>query len=211
MVKVKICGLTNLADYNAAIRLGADYTGFIFYPQSPRALSSEKAAKIIRQGMQGSHQKIGVFVNDSIERIRSVYEEAGLDIVQLHGDESPHFCRELGLPYWKAIRIQDEHSLNLIQRHNCRFFLLDTFKKNTYGGTGIMFDLNIGTKAIQTGKKIIISGGVSASNINRVITLNPFAVDVNSSIEDKPGRKNPKKMEEFFNKIKNLQEEHHVS
>jgi len=210
MVKVKICGLTNLADYNAAIRLGADYTGFIFYPKSPRSLSSKEAAKIIRQGKQGSHQKIGVFVNDSIERIRSIYKEVGLDIVQLHGDESPDFCRHLELPYWKAVRIQDEHSLNLIQRHNCRYFLLDTFKKNMYGGTGIMFDLNIGTKAIQTGKKIIIAGGVSAANINKVIKLHPFAVDVNSSIEDKPGRKNSKKMKEFFNKIKKLQEEHHV-
>ncbi len=210
MVKVKICGLTNLADYNAAIRFGADYTGFIFYPQSPRSLSSEKAAKIIRQGLRGSHRKIGVFVNDSIERIRRVYKVVGLDIVQLHGDESPDFCRQLELPYWKAIRIQDEHSLNLMQRHNCRFFLLDTFKKNKYGGTGIMFDLNIGKKAIQSGKKIIIAGGVSAANINRVITLNPFAVDVNSSIEDKPGKKNPKKMKEFFNKIEKLREEHHV-
>ncbi len=210
MVKVKICGLTNLADYNAAIHLGADYTGFIFYPQSPRSLSSEKAAKIIRQGIQGSHQKIGVFVNDSIERIRSVYKDVGLDIVQLHGDENPYFCQQLELPYWKAIRIQDEHSLKLIQRHNCRFFLLDTFKKNTYGGTGTMFDLNIGIKAIQTGKKIILAGGVSTANINRVITLNPFAVDVNSSIEDKPGKKNSKKMKEFFNKIKKLRKEHHV-
>ncbi len=210
MVKVKICGLTNLADYNAAIRLGADYTGFIFYPQSPRSLCSEKAAKIIRQGIQGSHQKIGVFVNDSIERIRSVYKDVGLDIVQLHGDESPSFCRQLELPYWKAIRIQDEHSLNLIQSHNGRFFLLDTFKKNTYGGTGTMFDLNIGIKAIQTGKKIIIAGGVSTANISRVMTLNPFAVDINSSIEDKPGKKNLKKMKEFFDKIKKLQEENHV-
>ncbi len=210
MVKVKICGLTNSADYNAAIRLGADYTGFIFYSRSPRSLTSEEAAKIVHQGIQGSHRKIGVFVNDSIERIRSVYKNVGLDIVQLHGDEDPDFCQQLGLPYWKAIRIQDEHSLNLIQHYNCRFFLLDTFKKNTYGGTGIMFDLNIGIKAIQTGKKIIIAGGVSAGNINRVIKLNPFAVDVNSSIEDKPGKKNLNKMIEFFNKLKKLQEEHHV-
>ncbi len=211
MVKVKVCGLTNLADYNAAIRLGTDYTGFIFYSRSPRSIISEEAARIIRQGIQGSHQKVGVFVNDSIERIRSVYKEVGLDIVQLHGDETPDFCQQLELPYWKAIRIQDEHSLNLIQHHNCRFFLLDTFKKNMYGGTGIMFDLNIGAKAIQTGKKIIIAGGVSTANINRVITLNPFAVDVNSSIEDKPGKKDSKKMKEFFNKIKKLREEHHVT
>ncbi len=73
-----------------------------------------------------------------------------------------------------------------------------------------MFDLNIGIKAIQSGKKIIIAGGISAANINSVLPLNPFAVDVNSSIEDKPGKKNPKKMEEFFNKIKKLREEHHV-
>lgn len=210
MVKVKICGLTNLADYNSAVHLGADYTGFIFYPQSPRSLSSEEAVEIIRHGIKGSHKKIGVFVNDSIEKIRSVYKEVGLDIVQLHGDETPDYCQQLGLPYWKAIRIQDEHSLNLIQRHNCRFFLLDTFKKNTYGGTGTIFDLNIGTKAIQTGKKIIIAGGVSATNINRVIKLNPFAVDVNSSIEDKPGKKNLNKMKIFFDKFKMLQEENYV-
>lgn len=210
MVKVKICGLTNLEDYNNAIRLGADYTGFIFYSQSPRALSSKKASKIILQGIQGSHQKIGVFVNDSIKRIRSVYKEVGLDIVQLHGDESPSFCQQLELPYWKTIRIQDEHSLNIIRHYNCRFFLLDTFKKSSYGGTGTRFDLNIGINAIQTGKKIIIAGGISADNINRVFTLNPFAVDVNSSIEDKPGKKNPKKMENLFNKIKKLRKDHHV-
>jgi len=200
MVKVKICGLTNREDYQLAQSLGADYTGFIFYEKSPRFIDKYAAGEIIGDG-KGTHSKVGVFVNEKIKTIQEIYEWVGLDIVQLHGDESPQYCQSLGLPFWKVIRVKDASSLLKMEDYPCSFFLLDTFFSSQYGGTGRCFDMEIAREAIKSGKKIIVAGGIGINNIDKIIELKPFAVDVCSSIEDYPGKKSIKKMESFFERI----------
>ena len=202
MAKIKICGLTREEDYNDALMLGVDFTGFIFYEKSPRHIDREAAAGIIANSPQKSNQKVGVFINEKIETIHETYRDANLDVVQLHGDENPQYCQDLGLPYWKVIRVKDEHSLDLIEKYDCEVILLDTFSEDSYGGTGISFSRILAGKAIETGKKIVISGGVSIANIDSILELLPYAVDINSSIEDRPGMKNFEKMKEITAKIK---------
>jgi len=200
MVKVKICGLTNLADYKLACQLGADYAGFIFYKNSLRFLEPELARKLIRQ-TKYSVTKVGVFVNEEVSIIREVYDYVGLDIVQLQGDEGPDFCRHLGLPYWKAIRAKDSSALEDMKKFPADVFLLDSFSRVAYGGTGKQLSRLLLREALKTGKKIVVAGGLSALNIGKIMEMEPFGVDVCSSLEDSPGKKNPAKMMNFFKEV----------
>jgi len=200
MVKVKICGLTNFPDYNLACQLGADYAGFVFYKNSPRFIEPELARELVRQG-KSSAVKVGVFVNEQASLIREIYDYVGLDIVQLQGDEEPDFCRCLGLPCWKAIRVKDALALAEMERYSAEVFLLDSFSEEAYGGTGQELDRVILSEALKTGRKIIVAGGLSALNIGKIIEMKPFGVDVCSSLEDSPGKKNPAKMINFFEEV----------
>ncbi len=206
-VKIKVCGLTRPEDLDCAVSLGADYAGFIFYPPSPRYITPQRAAEICDlPGPAGrTYQKVGVFVNEYIEIVRDIYHRVGLDIVQLHGDEDPGYVERLGLPCWKAVRVKDRESLRVLADYPCDTFLLDTYVKGTYGGTGKTFDPRLaeallGTGKKGTGKKIIISGGISSENLQRLFQLPqlPYAVDVNSTLESQPGVKDRKKLEQFF-------------
>ncbi len=200
MVKVKICGLTNQADYNLACLLGADYAGFVFYRKSRRFIEPELARKLVRQAKYQAI-KVGVFVNEQASIIREIYDYVGLDIVQLQGDEEPDFCRQLGLPYWKAIRVKDISALEEMKRFSADVFLLDSFSEEAYGGTGKEVNSLILAEALKMGKKIVVAGGLSALNIGKIIEMKPFGVDVCSSLEDSPGKKNAAKMINFFREI----------
>jgi phosphoribosylanthranilate isomerase len=207
MVKIKICGLTRAEDYRQAVILGAAYVGFIFYPASPRYLSPSLAATLclpVEIATQFPHQRVGVFVNESIEQVQQVYETVGLDIVQLHGDESPRYVEQLGLPCWKVIHVQAMSSLLQMDNFSCDTFLLDTYAKDSYGGTGISFPLEIARAAVATGKRIIVSGGISAQNIGTVMAsgCSFYAVDVNSAVEESPGKKSRVKLEDFFSTMR---------
>jgi len=207
-MKVKICGITNRRDYIDAVNLGANYVGFIFFRGSPRYVSPDDIIKICSVSLSKEHRKVGVFVDEDINAIRDVYREARLDIVQLHGGESPQYVNKLGLPCWKAIRAADKKSLQAIIDYPCETFLLDSYTKNMYGGTGINISLELVEEALKIamplGKQIIAAGGISPDNIHTFMEMNPppFAVDVNSSLEVSPGRKDRKRIEELFNKIK---------
>jgi phosphoribosylanthranilate isomerase len=203
MVKIKICGITNSEDYNNAAGFNVDYAGFIFFKGSKRFIDPIMAYEIIKNNVAKNITKVGVFVNEEIERIREIYYSVGLDIIQLHGDESPNYCRKLELPFWKVIRVKDRNSIELTNDYGCDTFLLDTYSKNKFGGTGISFDLSIASDAIQTGKKIIIAGGISIQNIESILKLSPYAVDINSSVEMKPGKKDITKMKQIIEIIKN--------
>ncbi|MDD8020152.1 MAG: phosphoribosylanthranilate isomerase [Acidobacteriota bacterium] len=200
MVKVKICGLTNLADYKLACQLGADYAGFIFYKNSPRFLEPELARKLVRQ-TKYSAIKVGVFVNEQVSIIREIYDYVGLDIVQLQGDEGPDFCRQLGLPYWKAIRAKDTSDVEKLKKFPGDIFLLDSFSGVAYGGTGKQLARSLLREALKTGKKIVVAGGLSDLNIGEIIKMKPFGVDVCSSLEESPGKKNPTKMINFLREV----------
>jgi len=208
MVLIKICGLTNPQDYWLIVASGAHFSGFIFYDKSPRAISPQVAAQIIKQGPKGFHRKVGVFVNEQAERIQEIFYQTGLDIVQLHGDESPQYCRDLNLPIWKTISVKDESSIQRINEYPCDTFLLDTYSSSQYGGTGKRFNPELIKKALKTGKKIIVAGGVSIGNVREIINLSPYAIDISSSLEEKPGQKSKTKTKKFFKIIEQKDNTH---
>jgi phosphoribosylanthranilate isomerase len=203
MLKVKICGLTNREDYLAAATLGADFAGFIFHEQSPRSVSP-LFVKYISQLFSFPVKKVGVFVNEPLEDIRRIFDQTGLDIVQLHGEESPEYCRRLGLPYWKVIRIKNRLSLNQMYSYDCETFLLDTFLKEKHGGTSISFEWTIAQEAVRKGYQVIVAGGISSENIEEVSALRPYGVDLSSSLEERVGKKSLEKMSEFFSIIRRI-------
>jgi len=203
MVKVKMCGITNFDDYKCAADAGADFVGFIFHEKSPRYIEPDCAREIISKFRANRLQKIGVFVNEKSERVKEIYNKLQLDFVQLHGDESPDYCTDLKLPYWKVIRVRDSSDISLLFYYPTPVFLLDTYIKDRYGGTGKSFDLKFAEVAIKTGVQIVIAGGLSDENINAAIGLNPFAVDINSGVEKYPGKKDCQKIRKIMEIIRN--------
>jgi phosphoribosylanthranilate isomerase len=191
-VNIKICGITNLADASHAVELGANAIGFIFAP-SPRQMTPQKVRKIVR-ATPPFVKTVGVFVNEEISAIREVMQYCGLDLVQLHGDESPDLCAEL-MPYAiKALPVKDESCLQISRAYHgkVRALLLDTYAKQKVGGTGKTFDWNLAIEVKKLGIPIILAGGLGPANINLAIqTVNPYAVDLNSGIEEYPGKKDP--------------------
>ena len=202
---IKICGLTNLEDAKKAVELGADAIGFIF-ARSPRRAEPQKVKSIIRE-LKGDVLKIGVFVNEDAEKIKSIVKDCGLDAVQFHGDESPEFCSGFtGLKLIKAIRVKNIESLNIISDFKNIFAcLLDTFSNDKYGGTGKTFNWDLAVKAKKYKKPLILSGGLNIDNIEEAITfVRPYGVDISSSIESGPGKKDIDKMSKIIGLIKAL-------
>ncbi len=203
MFRVKICGITNLNDYNLINRLGTNFSGFIFYKKSPRFIELKNAAEIIQKGKSNS-LNVGVFVNETAENVRKIYKNAGLDLVQLHGSESPEYCSKLGLPYWKVLRVKTTETLKIMDKYTQGDILLDTFLPNQPGGTGIQFSEYILDEAVKYNRNLIIAGGISEHNIERLSSRNIYAIDLCSSVERIPGIKDEDKLKLFFNKVDNL-------
>ncbi len=201
---VKICGLTNIEDTLAAIDLGADFLGFNFYAQSPRYLSYAKAKKIFDE-IPPNIPKVGVFVNEAYENIIDLTQLLELDYLQFHGDESPEFCNRMGHAWWKAIRLSSEEEIEKISSYESEWILIDAYVKGQYGGTGMKPDWDLAKRAKNLNKKIFLAGGLGPENVQLAIaTLQPYAVDVASGVEAKPGKKDLKKMEDFINKAKSV-------
>jgi len=205
MAKVKICGLTRSIDITAAVTLGADYTGFIFYPPSPRFIDPRQAAALIRRTKFPGCARVGVFVNEEPERVRETFHLCRLDVAQLHGDESPGYCRNLGLPHWKALRPRTIKDLERMDDYPDAVILLDRNQRGKYGGTGLPLPAGILAAAARSGRSIVIAGGVSPENITELWRLHPFAVDINSSIEDRPGLKNHDRMRLIFDRLNKIE------
>jgi phosphoribosylanthranilate isomerase len=201
-MNVKICGITEGEDALAAVKLGADALGFIF-ASSPRQVSMQKARRIIN-AIPPFVKTVGVFVNEGAKTIREHINYCGLDLVQLHGDESPEFCREL-MPYTiKAFRLKDDSGLQLCEDYqaNVRALLLDTYAKDKAGGTGKTFDWQLAVKIKEAGIPVILSGGLGPSNVTEAIqVVRPYAVDVNSGVEERPGKKSYVLMKELMEKV----------
>lgn len=200
MVRVKICGITNVEDALAAVDYGADALGFIFYEKSPRCISPEKAMEIIPH-LPPFVTTTGVFVNEDTEKIREIINFTGINVLQLHGDELPESCR-----IWhrviKAFRLRDFTDLKPLEEYRCSAFLLDTYSPESFGGTGQIFNWDIAVEAKRFGR-IVLSGGLNPDNIEKAIMyVRPYAVDVSSGIEEKKGKKDLKKMREFIKKAK---------
>ena len=210
-MKVKICGITNYQDASAAVALGADMLGFIF-AESPRQVSPKKVRRIISL-LPPFVKTVGVFVNENKDRIRAIMDFCGLDMIQLHGEEPPEFCHELMPRVIKAFRIKQASDLSPIGRYQgqVRALLLDTYEKGKKGGTGKSFDWNLAERAGRFGMPVIISGGLKPENIRHAVsTAKPHAVDVNSGIEVRPGKKDPALMKELMEKIDKINGEAYI-
>lgn len=203
MVKVKICGITNLEDALAASEYGADALGFVFYKKSPRSVSCADAKAIIKK-LPPYITCVGVFVNEDKERIRKIAEQTGIHVVQLHGDEPPSACRISGYPVIKAIRVKSLDNMDMIKNYwgKVSAFLLDTYSPQTYGGTGQLFNWEIALEAKQFGR-IILAGGLSPENVEQAVRyVKPYAIDVSSGVEEEKGKKDLEKMKQFIEKAK---------
>ncbi|MBM4301354.1 MAG: phosphoribosylanthranilate isomerase [Deltaproteobacteria bacterium] len=202
MVRIKICGITNLEDALLAAELGADALGFIFYPKSPRKVAPETAREIIAR-LPPFVASVGVFVDEEAAVVQELAASLGLDWVQLHGQESPDYCLSLGRRVIKGFRIKDGTSLKdlALYRGAVQAFLLDTYKPGQVGGTGESFDWHLALEAKPYGR-IILAGGLNAENVAQAIaTALPAAVDAASGTEAAPGKKDPDKLRAFFKAV----------
>ena len=205
MVKVKICGITSIRDAEAAVELGADALGFIFAP-SPRQVTPKKAGEIIR-AVSPFVKTVGVFVDENPERIRAVVDSCGLDLIQLHGNETPRMCEDFFPLTIKAFRLKEGSSLQEIPsfRGHVRAVLLDTYQAGLMGGTGKTFNWDLAVQAAKTGIPCILSGGLGPFNIEEALKrVNPAAVDVNSGVERQPGKKSLTLMKALIRTVRNL-------
>ena len=200
-VKVKICGMTNLKDVKVAVDGGVDAVGFIFYKKSPRSVTMQAVRKIVLE-LPAFVNSVGVFVDETAEQINKISDHCKLDRVQLHGDESPAFCKKIRHRVIKAIRVKDIQSLKKLSDYPVCSFLLDTFSEDQYGGTGKVFDWNLAYSAKKYGP-IILAGGLTPNNVRQAIQrIQPYGVDVCSGVESQPGIKDHKKMQAFLKNVK---------
>ena len=197
-VKVKICGITNPADATAAAEAGADLLGFVFCEQSPRRVSLEAAAAIIRE-LPPSIVKVGVFVNAPADLVYRGIGECGLNLLQFHGEETPEYCVQFGVMSMKALRIRDERSLEALAAYRTDAWLLDAFTPDRLGGTGKCFNWDLAVQARDLGRPIFLAGGLTPQNVSEAVRkVRPYAVDVSSGVEAVPGRKDHKKVRAFI-------------
>lgn len=205
MVKVKICGITNLDDAMAAADFGADALGFVFFKKSPRYISPANAKKIIKK-LPPFISTVGVFVNEDKNTIKKTVSQAGIDIIQLHGEEPPAACRFPGHLAIKAIRVKSIDNLEIISKYRDKVsaFLLDTYTPEVFGGTGQVFNWDIAVEAKKFGR-VILAGGLTPAKIEKAVRwVHPYAVDVSSGVEAEKGKKDHKKMKLFIERAKGI-------
>jgi phosphoribosylanthranilate isomerase len=202
-VKVKICGITNWPDARRAIAAGADFLGFNFYADSPRYVTPAKARRIVRRLPIGV-TSVGVFVNETEQKMLEIAQIVGLDRVQLHGEESPSTVKRMGreVPVIKALRVRKTLRASQLARFkHASALLLDGFDPSQWGGTGRTFDWRLAKRA-RRGAKLFLAGGITPENVGQAIrTARPYAVDVCSGVEAKPGKKDPKRLKSFMREV----------
>jgi phosphoribosylanthranilate isomerase len=207
MVKVKICGITNLEDARQAIESGATFIGFNFYKGSPRYVTPGAARRIL-QRLPKKTKSVGVFVNEPEEKMLAIARQTGLNYLQLHGEESPKTVARLKrtLPVIKAVRVRSSSSIAKLARYkHVSAFLLDGFDRRRHGGSGASFDWEIVRRAKPAGH-IFLAGGLTPGNVARAIrSAKPYAVDVCSGVEAKPGKKDPALVKSFVRAVRAAQ------
>ena len=211
--QLKVCGLTKINQIQELISLNTDFLGFIFYEKSPRFvlnhLSLEENSEINHQG------KVGVFVNETVEKISEISEKAKLNFIQLHGDEDEEFVKKLRLSLSKNIKIIkvirignqsfDELQKTINQQPSTVNYLLFDTDSKAFGGTGKTFDWQI-LNEIEIPIPYFLSGGISLENIHQLSTINhqPLALDINSKFETEPGSKDLEKIKNFTQIVKKI-------
>ncbi len=215
MVRIKICGITNLADARAAIAAGADMLGFNFYRPSPRFIIPLDARTIIEslrpeiKALSRTVTMAGVFVNEPAESIVRIAEDTGIAAIQLHGDESVEFCRELKalLPdrfLIKALRARGVEVAEHATEYHVDAIMLDAFDAELRGGTGRTIDWDLARQTRDAVPRLFLAGGLSPENVRSAIdAVQPFAVDACSALESSPGRKDVERMDAFVRAVRN--------
>ena len=217
--RIKICGMTDVSEVEHAVLQGVDAIGVILHADSPRTISLSQAFRI-RQAVPAFVNLVGVFVNAEKAFIEQAIKEAGIDIVQLHGEEDDDFGQSLSRPFIKAIRARSLEQVltDCGQFPSARAVLLDPYVKGQHGGTGqslgldlwpqklgepVDGDLPVDTHALNRSQVLILAGGLSPENVaSRIKDLAPFAVDLNSGLETSAGRKNPQLVERAINAVR---------
>jgi phosphoribosylanthranilate isomerase len=214
MVKIKICGITNLVDARAAVDAGADMLGFNFYRPSPRFIEPQNARVMIdtlRSGFAGLDRTVtmvGVFVNESLpETVQEIADEAGAEAVQLHGNESPEFCRQVksllkNRLIIKVLRVTNDFVPDRALEYDVGAIMLDAFDKELYGGTGRTVNWITARRMRDLGVRLFLAGGLSPENVGAAISsVQPYAVDACSALETSPGRKDAARMKAFVRAV----------
>lgn len=206
--KIKICGIRREADIDCVNRFLPDYIGFVF-AKSKRQVTPEYVRKL-KAGLDTRIETVGVFVNEELIRILNIVSECSLDVVQIHGDESPEYVSELKselqkefplVEIWKAIKIKDKDSSKNAKNYDVGTFVLDTYTEGMYGGCGKAFDWAL-CKEVKEFGKIVLAGGLNLDNVSEAIeALQPNAVDVSSGVET-DGWKDELKIKEFIDKVR---------
>ena len=204
MIRVKICGITNGADALAAIDAGANLLGFNFYSKSPRHITEAEAAKI-RPQLPKKIKVVGVFVNAPPAEAAALCKSLKLDAAQLHGDETPETVAEMArsLTVFKAFRVEPDFRLGTLDEYPEAFaYLFDAANTGQYGGTGRTTDWDVARRAA-VGRRIILAGGLNAENVAAAVRIvRPYAVDVASGVESKPGKKDHGRLREFIREVR---------
>ncbi len=202
MTRVKICGITSIRDAGLAVDLGAHALGFVFYSKSKRFIEPGDAADIIKE-LPPFVYTVGVFVNPGLDELDEVVGATGIHTVQLHGDETPKFCHEVSGEVIKALRVDSTFDTGIVDLYPGQAILFDNYSKEFYGGTGESFNWDL-LGELNTPKRIILSGGLGPENVlDAIKTINPYAVDVSSGVEESPGKKDESKLVEFFKAVRN--------
>jgi phosphoribosylanthranilate isomerase len=203
MVFTKVCGITNPGDARAAADAGADAIGLIF-AESPRKVTLEEARKV-SVGLPENILKVGVFVDAEPGEVLEIAREVGLDLAQLHGDETPETVaaiRNAGLPVMKALRVRNMEALGALERYEADLFMLDAWSARARGGTGETFDWGL-AKSVKGRGNIVVSGGLTPENVREAVEFfEPYGVDASSSLEERPGKKSGERVRRFVRAAK---------
>jgi len=198
---VKICGVTNVKDALNAVRLGTDFIGMNFYSKSPRHVNAAIAGKI-SGAVHGKAVVVGVFVNEPAANVKIIARKCGLDCLQFSGDESPSYVKQFKLPIIKAIHVEGRKSIAKANSYNANYLMFDAPHTGEYGGTGKMFRHGL-LSGIGNARPFFVAGGLTSENVGMVVKkLGPFAVDVASGVEERPGKKSYKKMKQFISEVR---------
>jgi phosphoribosylanthranilate isomerase len=202
VTEIKICGITNREDAFAAVDTGVDALGFIFYKKSPRYVSPEKAKDII-EGLPLAVTNVGVFVNQDVPEVKTVFDFCRLNLLQLHGNESPDYCRDFPESLLiKALSPKPGDDLGIVSLYPVKAFLVDAYDPEQYGGTGKTSNWELAA-TLSAMLHLILSGGLQKDNIREAIaTVSPVAVDINSGVEVSPGKKDHRKIREIVDIIR---------
>ena len=204
MIKVKVCGITNIEDALAAVEAGADLLGFVF-AESPRQVDRAAVARITAS-LPEQIRTVGVFVNAPADEIDAAFKECGLHIAQLHGQETPQMAASWTADrVWKALRIRAESGLDQARAYRARVgaILLDAYSPVLAGGTGCSFDWSLAAGSRALGVPIVLAGGLRPGNVAAAISqVRPDILDVSSGVETRPGRKDPALMRAFVTEVR---------